>query len=435
MHTHLSSFQIKKWPYLSVLFLCLSLSGKSQIISTVAGTGTSGFNGDSLAATATLLQSPYGIAIDSEGTLYLADQFNQRIRKVTSEGIITTVAGEGTKAYGGDGGPATDASLAGPTNVAFDKSGNVYIADRDNNRIRKVDTSGIISTVAGNGNIGYGGDGGPATSANLASPTGIAVDTSGNLYIADRDNHRIRKVNNSGIISTVAGNGVAGNGDGQGIATDANLYSPTSLAIDSVGNIFIADRDNHLIRKLTPSGNISTVAGDGSYFYNGDGIPAINASLAAPSGVAFDNDGNLLIADSGNFRVRRIDANGIISTVAGNGTYGFSGDGVAATATRLTFVSGVTTDDSGNIYIADTDNHRIRMVSAPPKPIVSVMSGNWDNPTTWEDNRLPVAGDRVELSDGHTVIITGTQASLSLDFHSNAQIIFSGAGSTLVLGH
>jgi uncharacterized repeat protein (TIGR03803 family) len=316
-------------------------------IATIAGDGTEGYSGD--------------------GGLATSAEINDRIRKVTaSTGKISTVAGNGVQGYSGDGGPATSAKLFNPEGVAVDSAGNIYIAEWGDGRIRKVTAStGIITTVAGDGTEGYSGDGGPATSAELAYPEEVAVDSAGNIYIADSFNNRIRKVTvSTGTISTVAGDGTYGyNGDGIA-ATSAELADPCGVTVDSAGNIYIADSENERIRKVTAStGKISTVAGDGTYGYNGDGIPATSAELYVPSSVAVDAPGNIYIADSGNSRIRKVTAlTGIISTVAGNGTAGYSGDGGAATSAELHGPPGVALDTIANIYIADRYNDRIRAV-------------------------------------------------------------------------
>ena len=283
------------------------------IITTVAGNGINGYSGDYGRATNASLSlsadadpfAPSGVALDASGNLFIADVDNGCIRKVDNNGIITTVAGGGH--YGlGDGGAATSASLIGPSGVAVDASGNLFIADRWNYRIREVDPDGIITTVAGNGSYGYSGDGGQATSASLAGPSGVAVDASGNLFIADTYNNVIRKVDNNGIITTVAGNGINGySGDG-GQATSASLVQPSGVAVDASGDLFIADTWNNRIREVNPDGIITTVAGNGSFNYSGDGGQATSASLAGPSGVAVDASGNLFIADMGNFRIREV---------------------------------------------------------------------------------------------------------------------------------
>ena len=349
-------------------------------ISTVAGTGTDGFSGDGAAATAAQLNQPTGVAVDGSGNLYIADTVNHRIRKVDSSGNISTVAGTGTDGFSGDGAAATAAQLWSPSDVAVDGSGNLYIADKNNRRIRKVDSSGNITTVAGTGTRGFSGDGAAATAAQLHWPEGMAPDGSGNLYIADTANHRIRKVDSSGNISTVAGGGPLEDG---GAAVAARLWSPSDVALDGSGNLYIADRDNHRIRKVDSSGNISTVAGTGTSGFSGDGAAAGAAQLHFPSGVALDGSGNLYIVDRGNQRIRKIAtvpgfsagilSSGVISTVAGSSTTsGYGGDGAAATAARLSIPEGVALDGSGNLYIADFGNQRIRKVDASSGNISTV---------------------------------------------------------------
>ena len=374
-------------------------SGRITIIETFAGTGTSGFGGDGGAATSAMLNAPYGVAVDGAGNLYIAEDGNDRIRKVdASTGIISTIAGSGLYGPSGDGGAATSATLFVPRGVAVDGAGNIYIVETGSYRIRKVDAStGIISTIAGTGTRGFSGDGGAATSALLDYPYGVAVDSAGNIYIADTFNYRIRKVDAStGIISTIAGTGsyrIGGGGDG-GLATSASFSVPTGVALDGAGNIYVADADSGLIRKVDAStGIISTIAGSGLYGSSGDGGAATLASLSTPEGIAVDGAGNIYIADE-NDRIRKVDAStGIISTIAGSGIRGFSGDGGAATSASLNDPKGVAVDGAGNIYIADTENHRIRRVrpvSRPPGELPVAVSA-------FEDAALG-PGERLEVS-------------------------------------
>lgn len=339
----------------------------SGTIATVAGNGTVGYAGDGGPATNGELASPAGVAVDGAGDLFIADFWNSLIRKVSADGTITTVAGLVTNGsvswgYSGDGGAATDAQLDAPSAVAVDGAGNLFIADSANYCIRRVDTNGIITTTAGNGTNGYSGDGGAATNAELALPTGVAVDTSGNIFIVDEDSGVIRKVDANGVITTVAGNGSWGySGDG-GAATNAQLNAPLGAAVDNVGDLFIADSANCCVRKVDTNGIITTVAGNGTNGYSGDGGAATNAMLALPAGVTVDDAGNLFIADAGTNRVRKVDADGTITTVAGTGTAGYSGDGDTATGAQLNVPSGVALDAGGNLFIADESNNVVRKV-------------------------------------------------------------------------
>jgi hypothetical protein len=345
----------------------MNLSG---VIITAAGNGTGGYSGDGGSATNAKLAGPTGIAVDASGNLFIADGDNNRTREVGTNGIITTVAGNGTYGYSGDGGPATNAELFGPSGVAVDASGNLFIADSSNFRIREVGTNGIIITVAGDGSRGYSWDGGAATKAELAGLCGVAVDTLGNLFIADTNNGVIREVGTDGIITTVAGNGTYGySGDG-GPAAKAQLSLPMGVALDAFGNLFIADKGSAVVREVRTNGIIITVAGNGTYGYSGAGGSATDAELSWPIGVAVDASGNLFIADLYNERIREVETNGMITTVAGNGTYGYSGDGGAATKAELAYPWGVAVDVSGNLFIADDANNRIREVVFPGPTLV-----------------------------------------------------------------
>ena len=296
------------------------------------------------------------------GNLFIADPGNERIRKVDSAGVITTVAGTGIRGFSGDGGPAVDARLSSPGGVAVDGAGNLFIADLFNHQIRKVDSAGVITTVAGTGIRGFSRDGGPAVDAWLASPGGVAVDGAGNLFIADDGNRRIRKVDSAGVITTVAGTGGFGfSGDG-GPAVDARLSYPRGVAVDGAGNLFIADWWDDRIRKVDSAGVITTVAGTGGFGFSGDGGPAVDARLRSPGGVAVDGAGNLFIADEGNHRIRKVDSAGVITTVAGTGGFGFSGDGGPAVDARLRSPGGVAVDGAGNLFIADEGNGLIRIL-------------------------------------------------------------------------
>lgn len=334
-------------------------------IATLAGNGSPAFGGDGGPAADALLNYVPDVSIDGNGNLYLSDEHNHRVRKITAaDGKIATLAGNGSEGYSGDGGPATNAQLGSYLYVASDAVGNVYISDTNNHRVRKLATDGTISTVAGNGSDGYGGDAGPATAAQLSSPNGIALDGSNNLYIADTNNHRVRKVAANGSISTVAGNGNAGSAGDGGQATVANLMWPAGVAIDSIGNLYIADSGNNRIRKVSTSGYISTVAGDGTWGFGGDGGPALSAQLKQPSGVVVDLFGNLLIADTANNRVRKLTTGGTINAFAGNGAPGWGGDGGPATDAQINIPRGLAIDPIGNVVIAQGYDNRVRKVAA-----------------------------------------------------------------------
>jgi trimeric autotransporter adhesin len=346
------------------------------IITTVVGTGKEGYSGDGGQASFAQLNSPNKVAVDSAGNLYIADADNHRIRKVAPDGVITTVAGNGTSGYGGDGGQASFAQLNSPNNAAVDSAGNLYIADADNHRIRKVAPDGVIITFAGDGNKGHSGDGGQAASARINRPTAVAVDSSGNLFIADTENHRIREVATDGVITTVAGNGKSGfSGDG-GLAISAQLDRPDGVAVDAAGNLYITDMGNARIRKVSPAGVITTVAG-GDWVLGstiGDGGPATSARLWRPVGIAVDSAGNLYIADTQHNRIRKVTPAGIITTVAGNGGGNYSGNGRKATKVGLSFPAGVAVDAADNLYITARFNDSVRKVT--PEGLITTIAGN-----------------------------------------------------------
>ncbi len=344
-----------------VLIFTIYLSD-AQNIFTVAGTGIAGYNGEGGMATASQLNLPTSVTTDASGNIYVADVLNSRIRMINASGIITTYAGNGTSAYGGDGGNAVAAALQYPYGIVFDAPGNGYIVDRLNNVIRKVTPSGIISTFAGNGNAGFSGDGAAATTAQLSDPTGVAIDASGNVYICDKANQRIRKVNTSGIISTIAGIGTVGAAGDGSLATSAQLNFPARVLLDAAGNIYISDYFNNKIRKINTSGIISTIAGTGNAGSNGDGGAATSAELNRMTAMAFDSGGNMYIADTDNNRIRKINTSGIISTVAGNGIAAFGGDGNVAINSQLNAPIGLSIDAFDNLYICDQHNQRVRTI-------------------------------------------------------------------------
>ena len=313
-----------------------------------------------------LLFEPQGLAFDSQGTLFIADRSHHRVRRITSAGQITTVAGTGVIGASGDGGPAVDATLNRPSDVAVDNFGNLYIADTSNRRVRKMDLAGIITTVAGTGSFGSGGDGGPAVDAQLSDLEGVFLDGPGNLYIADTSNHRVRRVDPAGVITTVAGTGTSGfSGDG-GQATNAQLDSPSGVVIGrpgtpQVGDLFIADSGNHRVRRVE-DGTITTIAGDGTLGFGGDGGPAAAAQLGNPRKLAFDQVGNLFVTHWSGSRVRRITSLGQIETVAGAG-FGFGGDGGPAVNALMRTPDGIATGDAfGSFLVSDAGNHRVRRV-------------------------------------------------------------------------
>jgi sugar lactone lactonase YvrE len=357
---------------ITTLGIAFCLNINAQIINTVVGTGTASYCCDGGQATAAELNNPAGVALDASGNMYIADYYNNRIRKVSTLGIISTFAGNGTGGFSGDGGQATNAELSLPDAVAFDGAGNLYISDYVNNRIRMVSTSGIITTVAGSATQGYSGDGGQATNAELYGPTGVTTDASNNIYIADYSNNRIRMVNSAGIITTVAGIGPSGSagsysGDG-GQATAAALNLPGAVAVDAVGNIYISDWNNNRLRMVNTGGIITTIVGTGTQGYSGDGGQATAAEINGPQVVVFDAAGNFYMGDGGNFRVRKINTAGIINTVVGNGTQGFSGDGAAAINAELDYPYCLALDAFNNLYIVDANNERIRKVSSAGQP-------------------------------------------------------------------
>ncbi|OQX06754.1 MAG: hypothetical protein BWK80_50345, partial [Desulfobacteraceae bacterium IS3] len=394
----------------------------ADTITTIAGQGgVAGFAGDGGPATAAKFNAIYDITKDSAGNIYIADAHNHRIRKIDTSGIVSTIAGTGVASSSGDGGIATAATLNTPYGVAVDSAGNIFIVEVSGHRIRKVNTSGIISTVAGTGAFGYSGDGGPATAAQLYKPNDIAFDSVGNIYITDSSNACIRKINASGIISTAAGTCTVSGYSEDG--TPATKLSGSRIEIDSADNIYILD--NYSVRKINTAGIITTVAGNGTNGYSGDGGIATSAMLNKPYGVGLDSTGNVYIADCFNKSVRKVDTSGIITTFSGNGTQGFSGDGGEATSAQMYNPSKVLQDNAGNILIADCFNHCIRKVTVTPtdsicnsvteipvaecKELLSLYNStdgaNWKNKTGWNQTNTPCSWFGVRCEAGHVATI------------------------------
>ncbi len=346
--------------------LCLAAPisfAQPGIITTVVGTGISGFAGDGGQATMAEIKNPTGTVVDKAGNLYVCDRGNYYIRKVgATTGIITPFAGNGTGgAFAGDGTPATASGFA-PSAICMDTAGNFYFTDDAGSYVYKIDTASNVYRIAGTGSFAFSGDGGPATAAALFRPNGIAVDNLGNIYISDFENNRIRVINSAGTINTLAGNGTAGyTGDG-GAATAAELRLPFGVAVDKNRNVYIADGQNNRIRKVNTAGTISTYAGNGTAGFSGDGMAANAAEISSPEGIAVDTFGNVYISDFGNNRIRKVNTSFIISTICGDSVIGFSGDGGPATAAELSAPDGVYVTPSGIIYICDYFNYRIRKV-------------------------------------------------------------------------
>ena len=416
---------------------CIYKIAKKGVTTTVCGQGRYGFAGDGGPAFRAKLHKPRAVAVDGKGNLFVADAYNNRVRKIDRDGIITTVAGTGERDFGGDGGPATEASLFFPSGLAVDNKGNLYISDRGNNRIRRVDRDGIITTFAGSGAFDFNGDGGPATEAALRWPLGIAIDLHGNLFIADSFNrrvrmvdtngvivtvvgikdgasqngeparasrlvmpcdvatnaegelfiadvrdYRIRKVDREGIITTVAGTGKPRHGGDQGPALQATLYCPLDVAIDRQGNLFIADTRNQSVRKVDGDGIISTLTGAKrrlnlvlrSSYVPQNGSLSVIGDLFDPVGVAVDGNGDLFVVDKRNNCVYKMDQSGAISVIAGRGVAGFEGDGGSATDALLWWPYAVAVDEAGNLFIADSANNRVRKVER--NGIIDTVAGN-----------------------------------------------------------
>lgn len=442
----------------AVLLFALTGSMHAQGILTVtpgrtanltAGTGSIGYTGDNGPAAAATLAAPSAVAYDSLGNLYVADANNHVIREISTTGIITTIAGTGIEGYSGDGAAATAAQLDTPTGVAVDASGNLYIADSHNHRVREV-SGGTITTIAGTGTPGYSGDGAAATAAQLSLPSGVAVDKSDNVYIADTNNHRIREVSN-GKINTIAGDGeefYAGDG---AAATAAALDSPTSVAVDVSGNVYIADRLNQRIRVVS-GGIITTFAGTGttgfSGGFSGDGAAATTATLSRPSGVAVDPAGNVYIADTGNQRIREVGGGattaGVIATIEGSGSQGYGGDAGPSTGTILNSPRSVASDALGNLSVADSLNQRVRSTALPtltfPMEEVGIPSPP-QSVTLTNTGTASITVSTITPGTGFTVATGGSCSALPIQLSAGASCteeieflpVASGAASSSVV--
>lgn len=381
---------------------------KKGVLTRFAGTGESGYAGDGGLALQAKLRAPAGLFHDKKGNLYFADRDNHAVRKVDSGGIVTTIAGNGTAGFSGDGGPAQKASLNHPSGLALDGKGNLYISDRSNNRIRVVDSRGVINTFAGSGADGYAGDSGPALQANIDKPFGLAVDKKDNLYIADRGNNRIRKVTPSGVITSVAGDGGFFFMGDNGPAYRASVAGPTGVAVDDRGNVYIADRNNNRIRVVDELGVISTVAGTGQRDYNGDAELARDTNLHLPFGLSLDSKGRLLVIDRSHYLIRRIDpAKGKVETVAGNGQKQFAGDGGPSTGANLSFPHGMSVDKEGSLIFSDKGHYRIRKIS--PSGVIQTIAGN---------------GTRGNVGDGGPALEASLYGVTSLRLNSKGEIYF-----------
>ncbi|MBW3623860.1 MAG: hypothetical protein KY468_10685 [Armatimonadetes bacterium] len=350
--------------------IAASLPARAQApgtILTVAGTGEAGAGGEGGPAASTPLHSPEGVALGPDGSLFFSDSLNHRVRRVTPGGLLVTVAGTGVAGYGGDDGPATQALLDRPEGIAVDALGHLFIADYGNHRVRRVTPGGRITTLAGELK-GDAGDGLPARAAALRAPIGVTVDPKGQIYIADPENFRVRKVGPDGILTAVAGNGIQGSSGDGGPAINAQLNYPTDVAVDAAGNVYIADAVSNVVRKVDPQGTITPYAGTGVAGYGGDGGPATQALLDTPTDLAVDSAGNLYIADSFNHVIRKVSPEGVITTVAGSGNSGAPGEGIPATTAQLNVPIGVEVDREGHLYIADSESHRIRKVFGVAAP-------------------------------------------------------------------
>lgn len=410
----------------SLCWFAMLLAGSSvfaQKVTTTAG----GFIGDGKAATSAALDGPRYVIQDTAGNLFVTDTQNHRIRKITPAGVISTFSGSGIAGFSGDGGQAKNAMLSYPNGILFDSTGNMLVADEGNNRIRKIDPSGIITTIAGTGQFGYSGDGGPATAAALNLPWAMVMDGAGNLYFSDAGNQVVRKIDTSGIITTVAGNGVEGYGGDGGPAILASLDTPSGVAVDSAGNLYIADRFNHRVRIVDPLGTINTFAGTGVQGFTGDGGPATLAEIGNPRGLLLR--GNLLlISNAGSQRIRDVNLRtGIINTFAGS-VEGFDGDGNPPLLTEFNRVTGMYFASDGSLLVADTVNARIRKITPAA---TSTVAGGWvgDNGSALKADFADPENLSFDSSGNYYVADFGGQRVRKVDA-SGRVTTFAGTGIT-----
>jgi sugar lactone lactonase YvrE len=387
-----------------------------EIITTIAGTSLNGYNNDSILADLAKLNYPLSISLDISGNIYISDTNNHRIRKINNLGIITTIAGTGEVEFNNDNKQATSSNLYQPHDVVSDNIGNVYIADSGNHRIRKMEISlGYLTTIAGTGLIDYYGDKIEATLANLYYPSSIAINKNdGSIIISDTNNHRIRKINTLGIITTTAGTGLTDyNGDNIH-ATSANLYFPLGLIFDSNNNIYVADSANNRVRKISSIGIISTIAGTSTSGFSGDFGQATLAELDYPYGITMDTEENIYISDSDNHRIRKVTTTGIINTFAGNGEGGFYGDQGSNSLAQLFYPGGISCDNIGSLFIADTYNHRIRKITpSSPTMIPTYQPTYTANTPTPEPSLNPTANPTYEPSKEPTTEPTTIEPTLN----------------------
>lgn len=357
---------------LTLLLLPVIGWGQSYTVTTLAGSGNSGYAEGT--RTAASFSSPHGVAVDSAGNVYVADFGNHRIRKISPIGEVVTLAGSGNSGY--IDGIGTAASFSYLEDIAVDRAGNVYVADRDNHRIRKISPIGVVTTLAGSGNRGFAD--GLGISASFDVPTSVSVDVAGNVYVADLYNHCIRKISPAGLVTTFAGSGSNGYVDAMGSA--ASFSNPNGVAVDEAGNVYVSDRNNNRIRKISPAGMVTTLAGSGIYGF-ADGIGAA-ARFNGPLGVAVDGDGNVYVADEGNNRIRKISPSGLVTTIAGSGNEGYTdGEGTAAS---FKYLNNVALDRFMNVYVADAGNHVIRKITG-----ATVNSSLKNSPTKSKFELLP----------------------------------------------